>query len=182
MNEAISIRHLTKMALMIAVCAVCSQISLPLPFSPVPFTLQTLAVMLAALILGPLYGGLALSVYVLAGCLGLPVFAQGAAGLGVVAGPTGGFLMAFIPAAFLIPWLQQKLPFAKGWLKRLLACIIGLCLIYLWGMFWLHWQTGMGIPAAFASGVLPFLPLEAVKILLAVKISDVLAKNGLCSA
>lgn len=182
MNEAISVRHLTKIALMVAVCAVCSQISVPLPFSPVPFTLQTLAVMLAALVLGPVYGGIALSVYVLAGCFGLPVFAQGTAGFGVVAGPTGGFLMAFVPAAFLIPWLQQKLPFTKGWLNCLLACTIGLCLIYLWGMFWLHWQTGMGIPAAFTSGVLPFLPLEVAKILLTVKINGALVKSGLCPA
>jgi biotin transport system substrate-specific component len=81
---------MTRVALMVAVTAVAAQIAIPLPFSPIPFTLQVLAVILSGLLLGPLYGALAQAIYVLVGAVGVPVFSQFQGGLGVFIGPKGG--------------------------------------------------------------------------------------------
>src|SRR5918912_1625773 len=84
---------------MAAVTAVAAQIAIPLPFSPVPFTLQVLAVVLSGLLLRSRYGALAQAIYVLVGAVGVPVFAQFSGGLGVVLGPTGGYLLSYPVAA-----------------------------------------------------------------------------------
>src|SRR5215207_3565682 len=88
---------MTRTALMAAVTAVAAQIAIPL--EPVPFTLQVLAVILSGLLLGPRYGALAQAIYVLVGAVGVPVFAQFSGGLGVVLGPTGGYLVSYPIAA-----------------------------------------------------------------------------------
>lgn len=85
-----------------ALTAVCSYISIPLGFTPVPVNLATLAVFLAGGLLGKKYGTVALSVYVLLGAVGLPVFSEFRGGLGVIAGPTGGYIIGYIAAAFLV--------------------------------------------------------------------------------
>src|SRR5215218_2077423 len=92
----LNIAMMTRKAL---VAAVAAQIAIPLPFSPVPFTLQVLAVILSGLLLGPRYGALAQVVYVLLGAVGVPVFAQFSGGLGVVLGPTGGYILSYPLAA-----------------------------------------------------------------------------------
>jgi len=177
-----NIRVITVTGLMVAVCAVCSQISLPLPFSPVPLTLQTLAVMLTALLLGGNYGTLAIAVYVLAGAIGLPVFAQGLSGLGVVAGPTGGFLIAFIPAVAVIGFSKGKLVQGKRWLSYVIACLLGLLIIYIFGVLRLAAVTGMSFSAAIIAGALPYLPLEIIKTFLAVRIVLAVEKSGFSMA
>src|ERR671920_2534163 len=95
----LNIAMMTRTALMAAATGVAAQIAIPLPFSPVSFTLQVLAVILSGLLLGPRYGALAQVVYVLLGAVGLPVFAQFSGGLGVVLGPTGGYLLSYPIAA-----------------------------------------------------------------------------------
>src|SRR3712207_4534728 len=90
----LNVAMMTRTALMAAVTAVATQIAIPLPFSPVPFTLQVLAVILSGLLLGPRYGELAQAIYVLVGVVGVPSFAQFSGGLGVVPGPTGGYLLS----------------------------------------------------------------------------------------
>jgi biotin transport system substrate-specific component len=91
----LNIAMMTRTALMAAVTAVAAQIAIPLPFSPVPFTLQVLVVILSGLLLGPRHGALAQVVYVLVGAVGVPVFAQFSGGLGVVLGPTGGYILSY---------------------------------------------------------------------------------------
>ena len=95
----LNIAMMTRTALMAAVTAVAAQITIPLPFSPVPFTLQVLAVILSGLLLGPRHGALSQVVYVLVGAVGVPVFAQFSGGLGVVLGPTGGYILSYPLAA-----------------------------------------------------------------------------------
>ena len=90
---------MTRVALMAAVTAVAAQLAVPLPFTPVPFTLQVLAVVLSGLLLGPRHAALAMAVYVLVGALGAPVFSQFQGGLGVILGPRGGYLVSSYPAA-----------------------------------------------------------------------------------
>ena len=163
---------------MVAVCGICAQIAIPLPFSPVPLTLQTLAIMVAAMMLGPRWGTLVMLVYVAAGSVGIPVFAQAKAGIGALAGATGGFIWGFIPGAFVMGLLagetQKDLKFSKA----LVSALAGLAIIYCCGVIQLSLVAGLSIGQAILVGVLPYLPLEAVKILLAAKIVSSVRRRG----
>ncbi len=145
--------------------ALSSQLAINLPFSPVPITAQTLAVLLMGIILGSRRGGLCLLMYLSAGGIGLPVFANGASGLVYMFGPTGGYLMGFLIAAFVIGWLAER-----GWDKRIVttffAMFIGNVIIYLFGLSWLSFFTG--IDKVFALGLYPFVIGDILKIILAI--------------
>lgn len=142
--------------------SVCSLITIPMPFG-VPMTLQTFAIPFAAVVLGARNGTLAAVVYVLLGLLGLPVFAGGAAGAGVVFGPTGGFILSF-PLMALLAGLGAR---GKGWLKLALGLVFGVVLNFLCGMCMYAAVTGNSMSAAFGACVAPFLPAAAVKAVLA---------------
>ena len=99
--------------------ALCAQISLPMPFSPVPVTGQTFAVLLLGASLGARRSAAALAVYLLEGALGLPVFAPGGApGLARLLGPTGGYLLAFPAASFLAGWILERIERRAWWSWR----------------------------------------------------------------
>jgi biotin transport system substrate-specific component len=145
-----------------ALVALSSKVQLPA--WPVPMTLQPLAVLLVGMSLGARRGCLALIAYLLEGAAGLPVFAHPGAGLGYFAGPTSGYLFAFPLAAGLVGLLAER-----GWDRRfgtsVAALAIGQVIILTLGCLWL--SVHVGLSAALAQGVLPFLPGDAVKIILA---------------
>lgn len=145
--------------------AACAQVTIPLPFTPVPLTGQTFAVLLTGMALGSRRGALAVALYVLEGALGLPFFAGGAAGLAKLIGPTGGYLCAFPLAAFLAGLLAER-----GWDRKPLTTALGMLLasltIFLLGALWLAHFVG-GVGSAVVQGVLPFLPGDVIKSLLA---------------
>ena len=165
-----NIAMMTRTALMAAVTAVAAQITIPLPFSPVPFTLQVLAVILSGLLLGPRHGALAQVVYVLVGAVGVPVFAQFSGGLGVVLGPTGGYLLSY-PLAATIAGLAAHAAANATRRRALLASFVwgcaGLAIISALGATWLVVVTQLPFAAALAQGVLPFVPFDLVKVALA---------------
>ncbi len=140
-----------------------AQVKLLLPFSPVPVTGQTFAVLILGALLGARRGALAAILYIAQGAAGLPVFA---AGLGPAAliGPTGGYLIGFVPAA----WLTGKLA-ELGWNKKvhttILAMLLGNIVIYTFGVSWLALLTGF--KTALTAGLYPFLAGDVLKILLA---------------
>ncbi|MEW6578444.1 MAG: biotin transporter BioY [Chloroflexota bacterium] len=144
--------------------ALSAQLAIPLPFSPVPVTGQTLAVLLTGMLLGSRRGSLSLLTYLVEGGLGLPVFAGGTAGLARLTGPTGGYLIGFLAAAFLVGMLAER-----GWDRRtgttFLAILLGNAVIYAFGLPWLaHFVGGERV---LALGVLPFIPGDLWKLLLA---------------
>ena len=147
------------------VIALSAQVAIQLPFSPVPITGQTMAVLLVGALLGSRRGALAVLAYIAEGLAGLPVFAGGAAGLARLFGPTGGYLVGFVAAAFLVGWLAER-----GWDRRfgttLAAMTLGNLVIYGVGAVWLAVFVG-GLSRAWSLGVLPFLPGDAIKIVLA---------------
>ena len=146
--------------------AVCAQISLPLPFSPVPVTGQTFAVLLLGTTFGARRSAAALALYLLEGALGLPVFAPGgAAGLARIAGPTGGYLLAFPAAAFLAGWILEHIE-RRAWWNWLLAVLAAEAVIFGAGVWWLHAVALADWPQAAQMGLLPFLPGEIVKVAL----------------
>ncbi len=156
---------------MAAVLSLLSLVAIPLPLSPVPLTLQTLGVYMAGGLLGPAWGTASVAIYLLIGMAGAPVFAGGEAGIGVLLGPKGGYLIAFLPAAFLVGWAgrgMQNLRGSCGTVVPLVAGLIGAtAVIYVLGVGWLAMVTGMGLMRALVVGVVPFLPGDAVKLVAA---------------
>ena len=143
-----------------------------IPIGPVPIVLQNLFIYLAGLLLGWRWGLASVGVYLLAGALGLPVFAGGLGGIGRIVGPTGGYLIGFLPAVFLIGWISSK---GKGKaVYDILAMVAGTAVIYALGVSWLKILTGMGWEKTIAVGMLPFLIGDALKIAAAVPIAKAL--------
>ncbi len=147
------------------VTALSAQIAIPLPFTPVPLTGQTFGVLLTGALLGPRLGALAMLLYLMEGASGLPFFAGGAFGAARLAGPTGGYLIAYPFAAAVAGWLATR-----GWDRRpltmLVALLLGSVVIFALGAAWLAHFVG-GASHALTLGVLPFLPGDVVKALLA---------------
>lgn len=143
--------------------ALSAQCSFSLPFSPVPVSLQTVALFLIAASLGPKKAFYAVIAYLAEGAAGLPVFAHGTSGPLVLIGPRGGYLVGFACAAWISGSLAQG---AKGFVDYALAFLAGNLAIYALGFGWL--AVWMGLPQAFAAGVVPFLLGDAAKIFSAV--------------
>lgn len=144
--------------------AAASQVSIPLPNTPVPITLQPLVVVLAGLWLGPVAGAASMITFLLAGAAGLPVFSPiGAPGLARLLGPTGGYLLAYPVAAYVAGMLA---PATAGLARRFGAATAGMLAIYLGGFAQLVAITG-SLETAALLGVLPFVALDVVKALIA---------------
>ncbi|MBW2660013.1 MAG: biotin transporter BioY, partial [Deltaproteobacteria bacterium] len=139
---------------------------------PVPIVLQNLFVMLAGLLLGGRWALTSVGVYLLAGAIGLPVFAGGTGGIGKFVGPTGGYLVGFAAAAYIIGIISQR---GKGKIGiDILAMTAGTLIIYAFGVPWLKTVTGMSFSKAAAIGMLPFIPGDVLKIAIAIPIARAL--------
>lgn len=163
-------------ALFAGITAVCAQIAFPVPFSPVPFTGQTLAVALAATILGARYGAIAMIIYTLLGAVGVRVFAEFNGGLHVLVGPTGGFIFGFILAAYVTGKMIERNR-KPGFLWAMFANAVGLVIIFTAGWIQLKFVANLGWAEAAVAGVLPFIPTGIVKIVLASSIGIVVRRR-----
>jgi biotin transport system substrate-specific component len=157
-----------------ALTAAAAQVSLPLPFTPVPLTLQPMIVLLGAAALGSRLGAMSQILYLMAGIAGLPVFAaspllpQGAARL---LGPTGGFLMSYPVAALLVGWLAER-GFDRRYLTSVVAMAAGLAVLFASGVVWLSFtlnpaQPALALGTALRTGFYPFVLADLVKITVA---------------
>jgi biotin transport system substrate-specific component len=167
-DEQTFLRGMVYASLFGALTAVGAYIIIPL--SPVPITLQTLFLGLAGTLLGARLGALSQVVYLLLGMIGLPVFAGGKAGLGVILGPTGGYLIGFVVAAFVIGKLTA-LKSRPRFAWRCLCLSAGTAVIYAMGVLQLSLVARLAPAKALAVGVLPFLPGDGIKIVLAALIA-----------
>jgi biotin transport system substrate-specific component len=149
-------------ALFAALTAACSMISIPLPFTPVPINLATLSVFLAGGLLGSKGGAISQLVYVLLGAIGLPVFHSFTGGLGILSGPTGGYIIGYVAAAWLIGFMVEKL--GQGYYKNMISMAAGLAVCYALGTLWFMYITSTGLVAALMLCVVPFLLGDAFKI------------------
>ncbi|HKS95727.1 MAG TPA: biotin transporter BioY [Terriglobia bacterium] len=145
--------------------AVLAQVRIPLPFTPVPLTGQTFAVLLAGAALGSRRGFLSQALYLVEGAAGLPVFAGGAAGFTYSFGPTGGYLWSYPLAAALVGWLVERGASRNLW-RLTLALALSTVLILLSGTLWLHRFVGQAWSQAWLAGFYPFLPGDLLKIAL----------------
>ncbi|MDR1930069.1 MAG: biotin transporter BioY [Treponema sp.] len=165
-----TIMGVTMTSLFAALIAGGAFVSVPLPVSPVPMVLQNLFIVLAGLALGPARGSAATALYLLAGALGLPVFAGAAGGIAHFAGPTGGFLIGYFFAALGAGLIAGR-PSAETAFPRIAAAsAAGFLIVYVPGVFRLYLLLG-NWPAAFAAGLFPFLIGDAVKAVIAALIA-----------
>ncbi|HXW04778.1 MAG TPA: biotin transporter BioY [Vicinamibacterales bacterium] len=152
--------------------AAAAQVSVPLPFTPVPLTLTPMIVLLGGAALGSRLGMASQIVYLLAGVAGLPVFAASAVlppGLLRLLGPTGGYLISYPLAAFVAGWLAER-GFDRRYVTSVVAMAAGLAVIFAGGVAWLAWfaqPVNVGLAAALGTGFYPFFPADLVKVLLA---------------
>ncbi len=166
-------------SLMAALTAVSAYIYLPI--GPVPITMQTCIVLISGAVLGSRWGAGSQIVYVCLGLAGMPVFAGGMSGPGVVLSPTFGYLAGFVLGAFLTGWYVER--FTRHSISHLAAgMLIGQAAIFVCGLLYLYAYFNLyaGVettwPATLAAGLLPFIPLGLVKLALAVSVTRVLAK------
>ncbi|HOX32816.1 MAG TPA: biotin transporter BioY [Spirochaetales bacterium] len=146
-----------------ALCAAGAFVALPIPGSPVPIVAQNLFVVLAGLLLGPLWGSAAVLAFLCLGALGFPVFSGGRGGLALFAGPTGGYLVGYALAAFASGLVARK----RGIARSALGAVLGFALILALGVLRLKLLKEVEWGEALALGLLPFLPGDAVKAILA---------------
>jgi len=153
--------------------AAAAQVSIPLPFTPVPFTLQPMIVLLGGAALGSRLGAYSQVLYLAAGIAGLPVFAASPIlpqGIGRLLGPTGGYLMSYPIAAFLAGALAER-GFDRRFATSVIAMGLGLLVIFAFGVAWMAWgATPVGLERALAAGFYPFVLVDALKVLLAASV------------
>ena len=173
-------QHLTLSALLCALLAVLSQVQIPLP--PVPISLSLLAVHLCGALLGARWGAAAVGCYVFLGAAGVPVSAGFAGGVSVLFGPTGGFLFGYILCALIVGLLTQRLGFTRR--NLFLSMAAGTLACYALGMAWFSLTSGATLAGSLSVCVLPFIPGDLLKAVLAASLSVRLQKplrsTGLC--
>ncbi len=160
--------RLASMLFLTALTAVAAQVSLHIPFTPVPLTLQPMIVLVGSAVLGARLGASSQVLYLPLGIAGLPVFAASPVlpqGFGRVLGPTGGYLLAYPIAAFVTGYLAER-GFDRRYFTSLVAMLVGLATLFLGGVTWLAFFTvaPVGVSAALATGLYPFVIPDLLKI------------------
>jgi len=159
MNTAHSLRWTVYASLFAALTAAGAFLAIPI--GPVPVVMQNFFVFLCGLLLGPRWAPASVGVYLLAGALGFPVFAGGTGGLGRFLGPTGGYLVGYLPAVWVIGWLSEAGRHRSVF--DLFGMICGALIVYLFGVSWLKLLTGMTWIKSLTLGMLPFLIGDVLK-------------------
>lgn len=160
------IRHIVLSGLFAAITAALSQVMISIPVSPVPITLQVFSVALAGAVLGGRLGALSQLVYIIVGAAGLPVFAGFEAGIGVILGPRGGYILGFPVLAF-IPGFFIERQAKPGFLPTFASMLAGLVVFYTIGTAWLGIVMELDIIEAIIAGAGWFFPLDGLKLVLA---------------
>ena len=165
--NALSLRDITNCALFAALIVVLAQFSIPLPFSPVPFTGQVLGILLTIMVLERKVAFLAVFSYILLGAAGAPVFSMARGGLFMLLGPTGGYLWGFIPAVLIGGRIIEIKP-KPSYFHATLAALCALLAVYLCGVTQLMIVLHYNLRQAFSLGVLPFIFFDIIKAYLAI--------------
>lgn len=156
-----STRDMVRVSLFASLTVIGGYITVPLPLGLVPLSLQTFFTYLSGVFLGPWLGAASQMIYLLLGCLNLPVFAGGAAGWAVLLGPTGGYLWAFVPASLVIGLISRERK--RSW-PLVLSLLAGTAIIYGLGLLQFTAVTGTPWHRALWLGAVIFLPGDVIKI------------------
>lgn len=164
-NQKIRTKQMVLIALMTAVTCVLGPLSIPLPFSPVPISLTNFAIFLAIFVLGMKSGTISFIIYLLLGAVGVPVFSSFRGGFQVLAGPTGGYLIGFIFLALIMGFALDH--FDRKLVPTIIGMIIGMAVCYAFGTVWLAKLLSLSFKEGLMMGVIPYLPGDATKIIIA---------------
>lgn len=164
-NQKIRTKQMVLIALMTAVTCILGPLSIPLPFSPVPISLTNFAIFLAIFVLGMKNGTISFIIYLLLGAVGVPVFSSFRGGLQVLAGPTGGYLIGFIFLALIMGFALDH--FDRKLVPTIIGMIIGMVVCYAFGTVWLAKLLSLSFKEGLMMGVIPYLPGDAAKIIIA---------------
>lgn len=164
-NQKIKTKQMVLIALMTAVTCVLGPLSIPLPFSPVPISLTNFAIFLAIFVLGMKNGTISFIIYLLLGAVGVPVFSSFRGGFQVLAGPTGGYLIGFIFLALIMGFALDH--FDRKLVPTIIGMIIGMVVCYAFGTVWLAKLLSLSFKEGLMMGVIPYLPGDAAKIIIA---------------
>lgn len=168
----LGVRSMVLVSLMSAVCCILSPLSIPI--GPIPVSLSVLAVMLCAYILGPRLGTLSVLLYILLGLFGMPVFSGFAGGPAKLFGPTGGYIIGYLPLVFIAGLCIVK--HKDSWFLQVTGMFAGLFTCYLIGTVWFMALTHMSLTKSLALCVYPFIAFDAVKILTAFFLGNTIAR------
>lgn len=170
-----SVKQLSLVGLMTAIICVLAPFSMPIPISPTPISLGTLAIYFVMTVLGLKLGTISVVVYILLGLVGLPVFTGFIGGPGKLFGPTGGYIIGYIFMALISGYFIDK------WNNKLLPSLLGMILstmaLYLFGSLWLAYQASYTLPHALMIGAVPYIPGDLVKLALAVSLGRQVRKR-----
>ena len=164
-DQKIRTKQMVLIALMTAVTCVLGPLSIPLPFSPVPISLTNFAIFLAIFVLGMKSGTISFIIYLLLGAVGVPVFSSFRGGFQVLAGPTGGYLIGFIFLALIMGFALDH--FDRKLVPTIIGMIIGMAVCYAFGTVWLAKLLSLSFKEGLMMGVIPYLPGDAAKIIIA---------------
>ena len=161
--------QMAEIALMSAVLCIVSPVSVPVPMSPVPFSLSLFAVFLTAVILGAKQSAACVLLYLLLGMAGLPVFSGFSGGIGVLLGPTGGYLVGYLPCAIIIGWVAKAKKKNGSFLQNIGAMTLGTLACYFFGTVWFLavMDGSYSIAQALVVCVVPYLIFDIIKIVAA---------------
>ena len=170
MSTATQLKMMVYTSLFVALIAIGALIAIPI--GPVPIVLQNMVVLLAGILLGPAWGLACVAIYLLIGLVGLPVFAGGTAGIGKLFGPTGGYLLGYLPAVLVTGGISKAL--GNRLSADVIAMVMGSVMVYAAGVPWLKMATGMTFERAMVVGMAPFVIGDVVKIAAAAAIAKAL--------
>lgn len=160
-----SVKQLTLIGLMSAVICILGPWTLKIPFNPVPISLGTLGIYLAITVLGLKRGAASVLIYILLGLVGIPVFTDFSAGPGKLLGPTGGYIFGYIFMALICGFFVDK--FSKKLPLYFLGMVLGTAACYFFGTLWLAYQMDYTFPQALMAGVIPYIPGDLAKLVIA---------------
>ncbi|WP_455662145.1 biotin transporter BioY [Pradoshia sp.] len=166
-------RNMIIIAMYASILSILAQIIIPLPL--IPITGQTLAVGLIATIIGSRFSTYTIFVYLALGIIGIPVFSGFTSGLGILFGPTGGYLLGFIPAAFFTGYWLEKRGFTNT--HAVIANLLGMVITLVFGVLWLKFFASISWNAAFVTGFMPFLPVGILKAAIAAYLGILIRKR-----
>lgn len=168
-------KQLALTGLMAAVICVLGPLSLPIPVSHTPISLGTLAIYFVVTVLGLKLGTVSVTVYILLGLAGLPVFTGFTGGPGKLFGPTGGYIIGYIFMALICGFFIDK--WGNKLLPSVLGMLFGTAVLYLFGSLWMAYQFSYTLPQALLAGVVPYIPGDLAKLVLAMSLGRQLRRR-----
>ena len=166
-------RDMVMIGLAAAMMAVFSQISFPLPFSSVPITLQVFGVVIISMILDKKCSTIAMIIFTLVGAIGLPVYSNFSGGVGILFGPTGGYIFGFIFMAFIVSFFKDN----KNKIVVFLGAYLGMAVEYLLGLIQLKIVLGLNLQQTLIAGLYPFIIKDIIMVAIAVTVGMMVSKR-----